>query len=185
MAPEQIAGEPMTPQSDVYATGVLLFEALTGTLPWLSMDVLALLAEKSSGVPLELKHFAPDLPAGWCELLTACMHDDPRQRPQDGRALLTRLGALGSGQEAPARDIAAVEEPAPRPTEGTPQWLAEAAFTGEDVAAPLGWMTGDRVDALTQVQSLTAARSQPATSEREAGDQPTIAQPRRRADEPG
>lgn len=184
MAPEQIAGEPMTPQSDVYATGVLLFEALTGMLPWLSTDVLALLAEKSSGQPLELQRFAPELPAAWCELLTACMHDDPGQRPRDGRALLARLGALGAGFEESAPSVAAADAPALAPAEGTPHWLAGAAFTGEDEAARLAWMTGDRVDALTQVQSL-AAKSTPRTDEPDVGERPTIARPERADGEPG
>lgn len=185
MAPEQIAGQPMTPQSDVYATGVLLFEALTGMLPWLGTDVLTLLAEKASGQPLELARFAPDLPPGWCELLTVCMHDDPGQRPRDGRALLARLGALGAGPEEPARSFAAAEEPAPRPAEGTPHWLLGAAFTGDDAEARLGWMTGDRVDALTQVQSPAAARAMAPTGERDVGEQPTIARPRGPGEEPG
>ena len=47
MAPKQIAGEPTTPHGDVYATGVLLFTALIGGLPWPAHDVLPLLAENT------------------------------------------------------------------------------------------------------------------------------------------
>lgn len=172
MAPEQIAGGPMTTQSDVYAAGVLLFEALTGQVPWLAADVLSLLAEKASGRPLALDRGAPDLPAQWRELLTACMHDDPGQRPQDGRALLARLGGLSEGGDEPARSLEALLGPGSE--SGAPQWLADAAFTGEEEEVRLSWMTGDLVDALTQVRGADAA-GEAAKSARSSGGEGTDA----------
>ncbi len=155
MAPEQIAGEPMMPQSDVYAAGVLLFEALTGLLPWWAEDVLSLLGEKASGRPVELAAIAPELPEGWRELLSACMHNDPRARPQDGRALLAGLGALYHGEEPRLVARASSDVAPPLPDDSSPRWLEQAAFAGESAAS---WVTGDLADALTQAREPAPAR---------------------------
>ncbi len=159
MAPEQFAGEPMTPRSDVYATGVLLFEALTGRLPWPADDVLSLLAEKSSGRALDLAACAPELSAPWRTLLTACMHNEPGQRPQDGRALLTRLAARGPG-DAVGHGLATrspgdavghgVATPAVLPLDpARPRWLELAASTPAELGeATQRWGTGQRGETL-------------------------------------
>lgn len=94
MAPEQLLGGALTLQSDVYAVGVVLFEALTGQLPWPTDDMLHFLEEKCSGLPPDLRAIAPDLSAPWRELITDCLHVDPLMRPKNARALVDRLAAM-------------------------------------------------------------------------------------------
>lgn len=185
MAPEQIVGEPITPCSDVYSAGVLLFEALTGAVPWAAVDVISLLTEKSSGRALELEAIAPSMPEPWRRLLGACMHNDPKQRPQDGRALLGMLGALHRGEQ-PLPAVAAPPSALPvAPGRVGPKWLELAAGIAEEEGqlAALDWGTGDQVDALTQVARSRVAR-EPLQSSTRAALAPTIAaavQPRDRS----
>ncbi len=94
MAPEQITYGPITPQSDVYALGLVLFESLTATSPWPTHDPRTLLELKAGGYEPDIDKLAPELHPGWIDLLSDCLRSDPRRRPRDVRALLLRLAAL-------------------------------------------------------------------------------------------
>lgn len=89
MAPEQCAGQMCGPESDWYAVGVLLFEALTGRLPFTgdALDVLRLKRETDPPRPDE---FVADLPSDLVELCVSLLARDPADRPSD-RVLLTDL----------------------------------------------------------------------------------------------
>jgi serine/threonine-protein kinase len=103
MAPEQLTGGPLALQSDVYATGVVLFEALTGRTPWVGEDE-ALLKARSLSLP-DLRSIAPGLSEPWARLIAGCLRVDPAGRPADGRALLAGLREVaGARHDAPGKD---------------------------------------------------------------------------------
>ncbi len=99
MAPEQAAAQPLTPASDWYAFGVMLFQSLTGKLPFTGrpMQVLDKKLQLDAPAPAELVHGIPeDLNALCVEL----MRRDPAARPT-GRDVLARLhGAAVAPDEA-------------------------------------------------------------------------------------
>jgi serine/threonine protein kinase len=96
LSPEQAAGEPATPASDVYAFGVILFRMLTGQLPFASDDALTVAAmHREQAAPL-VTSIRPDAPARLESLAAAALAKSPRDRPQDGAALLAELGDTGS-----------------------------------------------------------------------------------------
>jgi serine/threonine protein kinase len=108
MAPEQFTSAALTVHCDIYAVGVLLFEALTGRVPWPADDMGALIQAKCGGREPDLQALAPELPPGWSELISDCLRVDPGRRPADARVLLARLAPIrGHGPR-----------PAPRPAPG-------------------------------------------------------------------
>ena len=91
LSPEQAAGEPATPASDVYAFGVILYRMLTGRLPFESKDGLALAAMHRDLPPPPLSELRPDAPAKLESLATAALAKSPADRPRDGAALVAEL----------------------------------------------------------------------------------------------
>jgi tetratricopeptide (TPR) repeat protein len=88
MAPEQAAGQRVTSAADWYSVGVVVYLALTGSLPFHGSD----LERKKLGVkPLPARNLCPEAPEDLANLAADLLDPDPAQRP-DGRAVLGRLG---------------------------------------------------------------------------------------------
>ncbi len=100
MAPEQAAGEPLSPGSDWYSVGVVLYEALTGARPFGGRVRSSLEARKRFDPPAP-STFAPGTPPDLDELCMLLLRRDPSARP-DGREVLQVLGVERSAV-APAR----------------------------------------------------------------------------------
>jgi serine/threonine-protein kinase len=92
LAPEQAAGEPATPASDVYAFGLILFRMLTGRLPFESRDALELAAMHRDRAPPSVTAFRADPPARLESVTFAALAKSPSDRPPDGGALVAELG---------------------------------------------------------------------------------------------
>src|SRR5690242_19956703 len=95
ISPEQAAGLPATPASDVYSFGVLLFRMLTGTLPFVSEDPLALVVAHRDEPPPLVAELRPDAPPALAATADAALAKDSSARPADGATLLD--GLAGSG----------------------------------------------------------------------------------------
>ncbi|HEX2144951.1 MAG TPA: PASTA domain-containing protein [Glycomyces sp.] len=97
VAPELVNGKPATTASDVYSTAILLYELLTGEVPFDGPDSGAVARRHvDEDVPSpQLK--APDVPDGLAELVTAAAARRPGVRPVDAGAFLRRLQAIDVG----------------------------------------------------------------------------------------
>jgi serine/threonine-protein kinase len=93
ISPEQASGEPAGPASDVYSFGVILFRMMTGALPFVADDALALVDLHRHAPPPAAEAVQPEAPPTLAALATAALQKDPAQRPADGEALLAALGA--------------------------------------------------------------------------------------------
>lgn len=80
MSPEQAQGEPALPASDVYALGIVLYEMLTGTLPFTADSPVAVLLKHLQARPPLLMDTAPDLPPGLDMILMRALAKEPDAR---------------------------------------------------------------------------------------------------------
>lgn len=108
ISPEQAAGRPATPASDVYAFGVILFRMLTARLPFESQDALALAAMHRDLPPPLVSDFRADAPPLLESVASASLAKSPADRPQDGSALVAELGGAVSGTSSGGSTVATV-----------------------------------------------------------------------------
>ncbi|MBK6519990.1 MAG: protein kinase [Polyangiaceae bacterium] len=94
MAPEQAAGEPATPLSDLYALGVTLFEMVAGSLPFSASSMPALLAARLLQEPPDVRERAPSVTPAFAEIVKKVMSKDPALRYRSAEALSASLSAL-------------------------------------------------------------------------------------------
>ncbi len=80
MAPEQLTGAEVTPATDVYAFGLVLYEAVTGVKPWDPSLPFGGVAQRLSGPPPSPRTYVSDLPASWDEAIQRCLQVDPKDR---------------------------------------------------------------------------------------------------------
>lgn len=94
MSPEQLMGEPLRPAADLYATGVVLYECLSGRLPFTATSPMALVAQIVQRGPHPLAEAAPAAPPALAALVMQLLQREPDRRLPSAAALATALRAL-------------------------------------------------------------------------------------------
>ncbi|MFI5307112.1 MAG: serine/threonine-protein kinase [Polyangiales bacterium] len=98
MSPEQIRGSSEVDQrTDVYAFGVILYEALTGQVPFDADAYSALILEIAMGTPKRPRELRKELPPGLEEVVMRAMAREPQQRYQSVEALARALEPFAEG----------------------------------------------------------------------------------------
>jgi serine/threonine-protein kinase len=142
MAPEQVTGQGITEQVDVYAFGVLLFELLAGVKP-IQGDAVERIFYSILNEPLQLEPlYQANVPQSLCELIARCTAKKPQDRPQGFPPLIAELERLIADQDAPTIALTAMPQveaaplpaptpaptPAPAPAPTRPAWLLPAVL---------------------------------------------------------
>lgn len=91
LSPEQARGQIATPQSDIYALGVTLFEMLTGRLPFVGNGAVSVVMQHISSEPPRLRQYNPLVPPQLEALVLRAMAKDPHHRPASARAFAQQL----------------------------------------------------------------------------------------------
>ena len=99
VSPEQVRGNEVSPATDLYALGVVMYLLFTGTLPFTDKEIYALLMKHANDAPPPPTARNPTIPPLLEGLIVACLEKDPRRRPESAtevretlQQVLARLG---------------------------------------------------------------------------------------------
>lgn len=149
MAPEQLEGGEVTPATDIYALGLLMYEMVTGEVPFANESPLALAIKRLRDPPLPPRVVRPNLRPEWNAVILRCLERDPADRFQTAEAV---VAALQRGSTArvgiPRRQrrravVAAVAAAAAVTLAGAATWLAPQVLS--DTGAKLDFNERDWV----------------------------------------
>ena len=102
LAPEQARGEEATPASDVYALGVVIYQLLTGRLPWEGTTLAELAIRRESERPLPPSSYDSAVPETLSTAVLRSLDGDPALRYSTARQLAAALAPGVAGQRAAA-----------------------------------------------------------------------------------
>jgi serine/threonine protein kinase len=150
LAPEQGLGTAVSPATDLYSAGVVLFELLTGMPPFTGDDPVSLVMkhihEAPPRIPAEVR---VNLPDGLSALLRELLEKDPRRRPRSATQVVERLDALDVlSEEAPPRPAYESTAPEAGPTlVGRPTPMADGSLGSGAQMLSTTPLSGTAIDA--------------------------------------
>ncbi len=184
MSPEQATGEPLDPRSDVYSAGVVLYEMLTGRVPFDGTSAMALLHKHVHAPPPSPCSLVPGLPEAVEMAVLRALAKQPDERYQSAAEMAEALEQVASdleraaeqpplmvpthAEEAPTMPALppAMVEQAPRPRRTWPSWstaLMMAALIGG--GGGLGWLGIQQVGAQNTPQAAVTDTAAPTATQ--------------------
>ena len=95
MSPEQLSGLELDPRSDLYAAGVVLFECLTGRLPFEAETTWALIAKHLEEEAPDPRLTNPEVPGALAVVILKAMAKDPKKRFESASQMHDALARIG------------------------------------------------------------------------------------------
>jgi eukaryotic-like serine/threonine-protein kinase len=116
MAPEQGAGLESTAAADVYAVGCILFEMLTGRLPFQGRNAVDVLMQKGSRSAPRATQLRQEVPVTLADVIARCLERQPSDRPPSMRSLEYELTRAIDGRASAVAAVLGLAEESRRET---------------------------------------------------------------------
>lgn len=107
MSPEQALAAPLDHRSDLYSLGLILYEMVTGEIPFKAESTLQTMYLRVHEKPSDPREHNPDLPGYLAEIILRCLETDPAQRYQSAREILDDLHAAQPSRPPRSQQLAA------------------------------------------------------------------------------
>jgi serine/threonine-protein kinase len=155
MSPEQGRGQPVDSRSDIYSLGVVMYQMLTGKVPFDADSTVGIIMRHIADPVPNVSELNPDLPPAFDAIMARALAKDPNARYQTAHALtqamaqamgstvlsgpvLTRTPAIDSQQETVVRGTTpSGSTPQPEPAAPVIEALAETASQAEPPTPPM------------------------------------------------
>ncbi len=161
MAPEQLAGKEVTPASDIYALGLVLYEVFTGKRAFEAETLDGLRKLEEGSAPLSLVTLVKEIDPAVERVILRCLAPEPRQRPASALAVAAALpggdplaAALAAG-ETPSPDMVA----ASGASEGLRPGVAMALLGGVIVAMIAAALVNGKLSLLQRIPFENSAEA--------------------------
>jgi serine/threonine-protein kinase len=131
LSPEQLSTGQADQRSDIWALGVLLYEMLTGRVPFQATTIGALCAQISNAEYPPLRQLNPAAPAFVESIVSRCLKKNAAERYQTAEALLADVRRAADSLDAPL--------PQPKPARKRPARAASDPYAPPPPTASSGW----------------------------------------------
>ena len=121
MSPEQLRGSGVDGRADVYALGVVAYEALTGAPPFPATEPMAVALQHLQMEPVPVRQRRPDVPEELGDLIERMLMKDPDRRPTARQIQRDASGLPVIVDDAPYEELVLAETPVPASRQISPR----------------------------------------------------------------
>jgi serine/threonine protein kinase/Flp pilus assembly protein TadD len=100
MSPEQVEGKDVDQRSDIYSLGIVMFEMLTGKLPFTGETPLEAAIKRTWEAPRDPKELNVLIPDNLVQVIMRCLNKDREKRFQQAKDLLSALELIAAGLDS-------------------------------------------------------------------------------------